>query len=66
MKAAVEIVAFFDCYVPKGVSMPLTIKRNPYALAVKVALLVWEAARLMQGAESSFLINGPDQYRQTT
>jgi hypothetical protein len=45
--------------------MPLTINKNPYALTVKVALVVWGIASLLQGAGLSFLVNGPDQYRQT-
>jgi hypothetical protein len=45
--------------------MPLTINKNPYALTVKVALVVWGIASLLQGAGLSFFINGADQYRQT-
>jgi hypothetical protein len=45
--------------------MPLTMNKNPYALTVKVALVVWGIASLLQGAGLSFFINGADQYRQT-
>jgi hypothetical protein len=34
--------------------MPLTVNKNPYALAVKVALVVWGIASLLQGAGLSF------------
>ena len=45
--------------------MPLTTNKNPYALTVKISLLVWGIASFLQGAGLSFVVNGPDQYRQT-
>jgi hypothetical protein len=45
--------------------MPLIVNKNPHSLTVKVALVVWGIASLLQGAGLSFLVNGPDQYRQT-
>ena len=43
----------------------LSINKNLFALAVKVVIVIWGILSVLQGAGLSFIISGPDGYKQS-
>jgi hypothetical protein len=43
----------------------LSINKNRFALAVKVVIIIWGILSVLQGAGLSFIISGPDAYKQS-
>src|SRR5580698_4662835 len=43
----------------------LSINKNLFALAIKVVIVIWGILNVLQGAGLSFIISGPDGYKQS-